>query len=248
MDELMGGINLLKRETKSLVTNINYQLAYQLGMLILRLYRQIFSIQFCLRGVENVPMGSKILAANHPNVSDVFLLPLVFNGKIKAVAQYDLFHTPIIGWIFRNTGQIPVYPERRIEAYKQACRALGRGDTVLIFPEGRLNPDENQCKVGSGTVRMAIKTHTPIIPIGIHVSKKDTIDITRDNDPGKKILQIQGKFFVNIGKPWNPLDLIHTPCKISDIQDLTKCLMDKIFQLKKETQNQELWEPVPVRS
>jgi len=213
------------------------ELAHTLGMWILKAYRRIFSIQMCVTGLENVPSGSKILAANHPNLSDAYLLPLLFNGNVRFLAQASQFLIPVLGWILKHSGQIPVRSGRKLEAYRTACQALARGDTVVIFPEGRLNPGNEKIKNCSGAVRMALSSGAPIIPIGIYVSRQDTVNV----GPGagfaktRKPWQVRGKFIVHIGKPWSLGTDLPEKQKPKEIHKLTDSLMEKIDTLRKQS-------------
>jgi len=210
------------------------KLAHALGMWIMTTYRQIFRIKLCVKGLENLPPGPKILAANHPNVSDAFLLPLLFDGHIRAIAQASQFHQPIIGWIFKNTGQIPVIQGCKAEAFQQGCQALKDGENVLVFPEGRLNPDNEPVKTGTGAVRMALQSGAPIIPIGIYVPEKHTLNLShslKDNSL-RKLWQIRGKFNVRIGKPWSPKEENTKTENPVDVHELTHQLMEKINTMK----------------
>jgi len=53
-----------------------------------------------------------------------------------------MFDIPVIGWLLSKSHQIPVIPGRTLEAFRKACEVLRQGYTVMIFPEGRLNPDQ----------------------------------------------------------------------------------------------------------
>jgi len=212
------------------------ELAHTLGMWILNAYRRIFSIQMCVKGLENVPAGPKILAANHPNLSDAYLLPLLFNGNVRFLAQSSQFRTPLMGWILTHSGQIPVHPGRRLEAYRQACQALKNGDTVIVFVEGHLNPDNEKLKNCSGAVRMALSSGVPIIPMGIHVSSQNTINVSLDrrSASSRKPWQVRGKFVCHIGKPWSLGTAMTEKKKPNEIHKLTDNLMDKVQVLREQ--------------
>ena len=221
---------------KSILPNWKGRIAHALGMWICTSYRRIFSIQMCIHGMENIPPGAKILAANHPNISDSYLLPLLFDGKVRTLAQASQFRAPLLGWIFRNTGQIPVQADQRLAAYQLACEALVNGDTLLVYPEGRLNPDNQKVPISTGAVRMALKSGAPIIPIGIHVSQRDTLQVSSTSGyaNSRKLWQTRGKFNVQIGKAWlvsNDPGLVKKPF---EIHAMSECLMETIDGLRKQ--------------
>jgi 1-acyl-sn-glycerol-3-phosphate acyltransferase len=210
-------------------------IAHALGMWICITYRRIFSIQMCIHGMENIPPGAKILAANHPNLSDAYLLPLLFDGKLRTLAQASQFRAPVLGWILTHTGQIPVHAEQRLAAYQLACQALAEGDTLLVFPEGRLNPDNKKINIWTGAVRMALKCGVPIIPIGIHVSQRDTLKLSSTSGfaYSRKLWQVRGKFNVQIGEAWSVGKDLAPITKPFEVHALSECLMEKIDSLRK---------------
>jgi uncharacterized membrane protein YdjX (TVP38/TMEM64 family) len=212
------------------------ELAHVLGMWIMNTHRRIFSIQKCVSGLENVPPGPKILAVNHPNLSDAFLLPLLFDGHVRALIQASQFRAPLMGWIFTHTGQISISPECKLEAYQQACEALASGETVLIFSEGRLNPDNENLKIWAGAVRMTLKSGVPIITMGIYIPERDTMNLSRAGcDPSmRKLWQLRGKFTVHIGAPWLPGGELPEFQKPVQVHEMTRCLMEKIHTLRNQ--------------
>lgn len=225
---------------KGIQPRINYKIAHALGMWILRSYQRLFSIQMNVTGLENVPEGAKILAANHPNLSDSYLLPLLFDGRVRILAQASQFRAPILGWIFTHTGQIPVHADRRQAAYQLACQALANGNTLLVYPEGRLNPDNETIKCCSGTIRIALTSSAPIIPIGIHVNKHNLVKVSGKSIPvsKRKLWQVRGSFCVQFGEAFR----IHTNFASTRTQTgvhaLTSELMKKINQLRQEAEKE----------
>ena len=231
---LFAAWGIFKR--KGSLPRLRSEIAHALGMWILNTYQRTFSIQICVKGLENIPPGPKILAANHPNLSDSYLLPLLFDGRVRALAQASQFRAPLLGWLFTHTGQIPVQAGRRLAAYQQACQALANGDTLLIYPEGRLNPDNEKIRICTGAVRIALLCGVPIIPVGIYVSQRDTLKVSSSSHPtsSRKLWQVRGKFMVQIGNAWSvgeDLVLPQTPVKVHALSDR---LMEKIDALRKQ--------------
>jgi 1-acyl-sn-glycerol-3-phosphate acyltransferase len=125
------------------------------------------------QGAEYIPRsGRAIVASNHISYSDVLFLTkfLYQNGRApRYLGKISLFRIPIIGWILRSAGQIPVEREssQAHNALDQAVAALAAGHLVGIYPEGTLTRDENQWPmVGkTGIARLAVISQTPVIPI-----------------------------------------------------------------------------------
>lgn len=234
MAVLFAAWGIYKR--KGALPRLRSDIAHALGMWIMNTYRRIFSIQICVNGLENIPPGAKILAPNHPNLSDSYLLPLIFDGKVRALAQASQFRSPLLGWILTHSGQIPVEAGRRLDAYHCACQALADGDTLLVYPEGRLNPDNERTRICTGAVRLALRSGVPIIPIGLYVSPRDIVKVSSPATPypSRKLWQVHGRFVVQIGKAWKVSEDPADPLTPIEIHKLSDDLMEKINALRKQ--------------
>jgi 1-acyl-sn-glycerol-3-phosphate acyltransferase len=144
---------------------------------ILRLYQQILSQYAQVSGDLPPRPGAKIIAANHPNATDGFFLPFIFQEKLHCFIQGDLFSVPFFGWLLARSKQIPVWPAQKNAAFEMACGLLAGGKTVVIFPEGRLNPDNQPVKASTGAVRLSLLTGAAIIPVGFYVPAQNLLNI-----------------------------------------------------------------------
>jgi 1-acyl-sn-glycerol-3-phosphate acyltransferase len=125
------------------------------------------------RGTENLPVGQGFIAAgNHiTNLDPVtFAHYLYVNGHApKILAKHSLFTVPVVGWVLRTTGQIPVF-RNTTDAGKSlaaAEQALAAGECVAVFPEGTLtrDPDLWPMLAKTGVARLALVTRAPVVPI-----------------------------------------------------------------------------------
>lgn len=126
------------------------------------------------RGGDKLPRtGAVIVVANHISNFDPLALGhfLIWHGRWpRALAKSELWNIPVIGWLARNLGQIPV--ERRglraSESLSAAAAALSRGECVVIYPEGTITADpEGWPMTGRpGAGRLALQTGVEVIPIG----------------------------------------------------------------------------------
>ncbi|WP_415121067.1 lysophospholipid acyltransferase family protein [Micropruina sp.] len=126
------------------------------------------------RGGDKVPRtGGVIVVANHISNFDPVVLAhfLVWHGRWpRALAKSELWRVPVVGWLARSLGQIPV--ERRtaraLESLKAAASALARGECVVIYPEGTITRDPDGWpmtgRLGAG--RLALETGCQVLPIG----------------------------------------------------------------------------------
>lgn len=123
-------------------------------------------------GMENFPEGSFLAAANHMTLVDPLVTAhfLYDNQRPpRIMAKASLFTVPVLGWLLRNTGQIPVYrgTSQAGQALVAAEAALKAGEPVLVFPEGTLthDPDLWPMVAKTGVGRLALASRAPVIPI-----------------------------------------------------------------------------------
>jgi 1-acyl-sn-glycerol-3-phosphate acyltransferase len=123
------------------------------------------------RGTEHLPVGQGFIAAgNHVTNLDpvTFAHYLYDNGHApKILAKHSLFTVPVVGWVLRTTGQIPVF-RNTTDAGKSlaaAEQALAAGECVAVFPEGTLtrDPDLWPMLAKTGVARLALVTRAPVV-------------------------------------------------------------------------------------
>jgi len=127
-------------------------------------------------GLDRIPAaGPAIVAVNHISYVD----PLIFArfvwdaGRVpRYLAKASLFTLPLgLGRIVTGAGQIPVHRETvdAAHALQAAVDALGRGEMVLIYPEGTVtrDPDFWPMQAKTGVARLALLAPgVPVIPVG----------------------------------------------------------------------------------
>ncbi|MEJ1087684.1 lysophospholipid acyltransferase family protein [Microbacterium sp. Mu-80] len=124
---------------------------------------------------EKLPrQGAFVLAPNHYSEFDPLIVALaVFRtGRLpRFMAKESLFRVPVVGWVLKKTGMIPVARTSSTSAAKQTMaqsRELvetGRG--VIVYPEGTLTRDPHlwPMRGKSGAVRLALSGDIPLIPV-----------------------------------------------------------------------------------
>ena len=146
-------------------------------------------------GREHVPTeGPVIFVANHRSFIDPFIVGLCNRRPVYYVAKEELFKNKYLGWFLSSLGAFPV---RRGAAdgdmIETAKAILGRGDPVLIFPEGTRTRPGALGKPKRGVGRLALETGATVVPVAI----KGTEDI-------RKGFRIRPrKVSVRIGAPLN---------------------------------------------
>jgi len=127
-----------------------------------------------IRGSENVPAeGAFVLTPNHFSEIDPLVIGIAMwkVGRMpRYLAKASVFKVPIIGWLLRRSGQIPVERSgsgRGADPIKAARAIAANGRAVVVYPEGTLTRDPNlwPMRGKSGAVRIALQENLPIIPV-----------------------------------------------------------------------------------
>ena len=116
--------------------------------------------------------GPFIVSPNHFSEIDPILMGIVvwkLRRTPRFLAKASLFRVPLLGWLMRFTGQIPVERDSNAtlgEPLKAAGELVTRGQGVIVYPEGTLtkDPDLWPMKGKVGAVRMALQSDTPLYP------------------------------------------------------------------------------------
>src|SRR5262245_22908213 len=117
-------------------------------------------------GAERIPpAGPLILTANHQNaLVDPMILMAVVPRRLRPVAKAPLFRYPVLGWLMRLSGAIPVErrhdpgsdPAKNAAMFATATATLAAGGAILIFPEGVSQAEPRLMPLRTGAARMAL--------------------------------------------------------------------------------------------
>jgi 1-acyl-sn-glycerol-3-phosphate acyltransferase len=150
--------------------------------------------------------GPVILAANHisnadPVIVGSWLTPKL-GRRIHWLGKKEMFDWPIVGWMARNGGVVPVdRGGADVEAFRIAQRVLDAGQVLMVFPEGTRSPTAELQTPKDGLAMLALRTNATIVPIG--VSNTDRVW-----PKGRPIPRLGGHATMRIGKPFKVGDLL----------------------------------------
>lgn len=150
-------------------------------------------------GEENIPeTGSYILCGNHVHALDAPVIIVTAKRKIRFMAKEELQKNKIISFFAKVFEVIPVKRGTAdLDAIKLSMKAIKDGDILGIFPEGTRNGMAKHSSIKAGAAFMALKTNTPVIPVGIQGTFKPFTKVVINY--GKPI--DFSKYAVNKGKP-----------------------------------------------
>jgi len=123
---------------------------------------------FTVHGLENIPpRGRLILAANHVSLADPLMVVAAVPRVMRYMTGHDIHEVPILGRSLLYLGSSPVRRDGASDPSAMAVARtwLRRGDTVVIFPEGRCSPDGRLQPLQPGVAVLALREQAPIVPI-----------------------------------------------------------------------------------
>ena len=174
------------------------------------------------RGLENLPEGGFVLAANHTSNFDPWPLGIPFlpQRQLRFMAKAELFN-PVLEPILRAGGAFKVRRgEGDVEAMRTAVELVRAGEVVVMFPEGTRREKglrkKHQVRPHTGAARIALAAGAPLVPAAI---------------AGTDRLSRLGPLRVAYGAPLDLSDLDGLEMKTAATV-ATERLMEKIEELK----------------
>ena len=163
---LLGAIRLFDRDPRHLRTgrwfrNLGHALA------------KVNPWRIHVSGREHVaPNQVYVVVSNHQSLTDI---PVVSFLKLdtKWLGKVEVFRFPLLGWMLRWAGDIPIDRSDRREGAKamlHCARYLRQRISVVFFPEGTRSPDGRVLPFNEGPFHLAIREQVPILPLVVEGS------------------------------------------------------------------------------
>ncbi len=175
-----------------------------------------------VRGLEHLPAGGFVLAANHTSNLDPWALgmPLLPHRQLRFMAKSELFN-PVLAPFLRAGGAFKVRRgEGDMEAMRTAAELARQGEIVVMFPEGTRRKKglrkKHTARPHTGAARIALAAGVPLVPAAI---------------TGTDRLSRLGPLRVTYGEPIDLSDLEGMDVKEASAE-ATERLMTKIEELR----------------
>lgn len=206
-----------------------------------------------ITGAEKLPRdGAFVLAPNHYSEFDPLIVAVAvwrIGRAPRFMAKESLFKIPVVGWILRRTGMIPVARSSSATAAKQTMKQsadlVEHGRGVIVYPEGTLtrDPDLWPMRGKSGAVRLALADGIPLIPM----AQWGTQAIMGRYQKGISLWPLRKPITVVIGDPVDVSDLRGRAGEQAALNEATKRLMNAITALLEDIRDEkapaERWNP-----
>lgn len=114
---------------------------------------------------------SYIYVSNHRSYLDVFIAVLGIKHYKKFLGKAEVFNWPLIGFLAKKLGHIPVQresDEAREESFKKILEVAKSNTSLFLCPEGAIYMNARLLnEFRNGAFRVAIESKTPIIAISM---------------------------------------------------------------------------------
>jgi 1-acyl-sn-glycerol-3-phosphate acyltransferase len=143
---------------------------YRATMKVVASSVRLAGVHVRLEGVENIPPGVCIFAANHvSNMDPLAFVPLI-PRRVALLVKSELFRVPILSKAMRMAHFVPVERENREAAaasVETALKYLQEGLSFAVYPEGTRSRDGRMLPFKKGTFVMAVRAKVPVVPVSI---------------------------------------------------------------------------------
>lgn len=145
-----------------------------------------------IHGREHVPAtGPFILSPVHRSNLDTPLISAITRRRLRYMGKESLWNSRFGGWFLSAMGGFPV--ERGTadrEALKAAGTVLGRGEPLVMFPEGTRQSGPELTEMHDGPAYVASRTGAPILPVGLGGTERAMPKGSRFIRPVKMVIVI----------------------------------------------------------
>jgi 1-acyl-sn-glycerol-3-phosphate acyltransferase len=125
--------------------------------------------------LERVPRrGALMLASTHQSLLDPWIVGMCPDRHSSYLAKESLFRVPILSWLLRKYGCIPVPRERAVpkKAMEVSLKVLESGRSLVLFPEGTRAPDGRLQPLRRGISLLASRSKAHCVPVLVRGSRR----------------------------------------------------------------------------
>jgi 1-acyl-sn-glycerol-3-phosphate acyltransferase len=122
-----------------------------------------------VEGLGHLPAGEpSVIVVNHASYADVLVLLAALPFEFHFAAKAELARAPLLGFVLRRLGTYfveRVDPAQGIEDTREITAAVGRGETVVFFPEGTFTRAPGLAEFRLGAFAASAATGVPVVPV-----------------------------------------------------------------------------------
>ncbi len=160
--------------------------------------------------MDHIPdEGPALLVCNHVSYVDALVIAGSCRRPVRFVMDHRIFKTPVLSFIFRTAGAVPIAPRRENEkihtaAFDRIGAYLRDGEVVCIFPEGMLTRDGEINHFRPGVERILQETPVPVIPLALSGLWGSMFSLIGGKALGKLPQRFRANVRLSVGAPIAP--------------------------------------------
>jgi len=135
----------------------------------------ILGLRVTSTGLDNLPEGSCVVAANHSSYLDGVVLTAMLPPRFSFVIKREAADMPIVGLLLRRIGSEFVDRNDHGGRQRGARRVIKRaeqGHSLVFFPEGTFDEQAGLKRFHAGAFIAAVRGAMPIVPTIIHGARR----------------------------------------------------------------------------
>ena len=124
---------------------------------------------FALEGLQNIPAGAAVIAANHSSILDILCMAQFGREDIIFITRGWPSKVPVMGAYVRAAGNICLEDTAGCDSSLKAAAdaAFKKGLKIIIFPEGTRGPEGVLRRFRSGAFMLALDFKVPLVPVAL---------------------------------------------------------------------------------
>jgi 1-acyl-sn-glycerol-3-phosphate acyltransferase len=140
-----------------------------------RLVLPVLGVRLVVEGLEHLPSGSCVVAANHSSYLDGVVMKAALPPRFSFVIKREAASLPVAGFLLKRIGSefVDRHSEngRRRDAMRVLRRA-GKGHALVFFPEGTFDEVPGLKRFHIGAFAAAVRGGMPVVPVVIHGARR----------------------------------------------------------------------------
>jgi len=169
-----------------------------------RIALAILGLRVAVTGLENLPEGSCVVAANHSSYVDGVVLTAVLPPRFSFVIKREAADMPFVGLLLKRIGSEFVDRNDHGGRQRGARRVIKRaeqGQSLVFFPEGTFDEQVGLKRFHAGAFIAAVKGGIPVVPTVIHGARRAMPSGALLVRPGRILVEFLGPLPVDGEEP-----------------------------------------------
>lgn len=140
-----------------------------------RFTTRLIGIDIEVDGLENIPNESCVFVGNHTSILDIPILMNCVDLKLGFISKKEVLDYPIIGFWLRKGKNVPLdrnNVRQGIQAINEGVDNVKNGYSMVVFPEGTRSKTGEILEFKKGSLKLATKSKSKIVPVYIEKASR----------------------------------------------------------------------------